>query len=53
MKRIPLLSYRLKRGVFWYYFDWHDAQPAVPGRRNPLFPIDLQKNGGFLFPVRA
>ena len=54
VKRIPLLSYRLKRGVFWYYFDWHEAQPAVqPDARNPLLPIDLQENGGFLFRVRS
>ena len=54
VKRVPLLSYRLKRGLFWYYFDWHEAQPAVqPDARNPMLPIDLGENGGFLFRVRS
>jgi len=54
MKRVPLLSYRLKRGLFWYYFDWQEAQPEVqPDARNPMLPINLQENGGFLFRVRS
>ena len=54
VKRVPLLSYRLKRGLFWYYFDWHETQPAVqPDARNPMLPIDLKENGGFLFRVRS
>ena len=54
IKRVPLLSYRLRRGLFWYYFDWHESQPAVqPDARNPMLPIDLKENGGFLFRVRS
>ena len=54
VKRVPLLSYRLRRGLFWYYFDWQEARPAVqPDARNPMLPIDLQENGGFLFRVRC
>ncbi len=54
VKRVPLLSYRLKRGLFWYYFDWHEAIPTVqPDARNPMLPIDLKDNGGFLFRVRC
>ncbi|MGI6696223.1 MAG: hypothetical protein ACOX6O_08345 [Christensenellales bacterium] len=54
VKRVPLLSYRLKRGLFWYYFDWHEAIPAVqPDARNPMLPINLRENGGFLFRVRS
>lgn len=54
IKRMPLLSYRLKRGLFWYYFDWQEAQPEVQAdARNPMLPIDLAENGGFLFRVRS
>lgn len=54
LKRIPIFGYRLRQGLFWFYFDRQDAQPQVQeDALNPCMPINLKQNGHFLFRVRV
>ena len=53
LRRIPLFAYRLRRGLFWHYFDRQDKGPRVePDSRNILMPLNLTQNRDFLFRVR-
>lgn len=50
MPRFPGFRMRLKRGVFWYYFEPNDAPgPFVqPDIANPCQPIRFKEDGGWL-----
>lgn len=50
MPRFPGFRMRLKRGVFWYYFEPNDAPgPFVqPDIANPCQPIRFHEDGGWL-----
>ncbi len=53
LKRIPLFAYRLRKGLFWHYFDRQDKGPRVePDARNILMPLNLTQSQDFLFRVR-
>ncbi|MEG1605563.1 MAG: hypothetical protein RR452_06150 [Clostridia bacterium] len=53
VKRLPSFAYRLRRGVFWYYFDHLSGAPILQADvANPLVAMDLAQNDHFLFRVR-
>ncbi len=53
LKRIPLFAYRLRKGLFWHYFDRQDKGPQVePDTRNILMPLNLTRSQDFLFRLR-
>lgn len=53
LKRIPTFAYRLRRGVFWYYFEHMDGAPQIQEDvGNPLVRMDLNENGRFMYRVR-
>ncbi len=52
LKLIPAFNVKLRRGLFWYYFDSNFASPIV--KKDCSFPcnsIDRFKENGFLFRV--
>ncbi|MGI6168366.1 MAG: hypothetical protein ACOYI4_01435 [Christensenellales bacterium] len=53
IKRFPVFSLRLKRGLFWYYFERNENR-ALVGKdvANPCMPIRPRENDGFMFRVR-
>ncbi|NLW20757.1 MAG: hypothetical protein GXY84_05225 [Clostridiales bacterium] len=54
LQRIPLFSYRLRRGLFWHYFERQRAVPqVVEDARNPLLPINLTGERDFMFRLRV
>jgi NRPS condensation-like uncharacterized protein len=53
LKRIPTFAYRLRRGVFWYYFEHMRGAPALQRDvGNPLVRMDFSENGHFMYRVR-
>lgn len=54
LRRIPLFAYRLRRGLFWHYFDRQDKGPTVESdARNFLMPLNLAGSQDFLFRLRC
>ncbi|MDI9519800.1 MAG: hypothetical protein QM308_01380 [Bacillota bacterium] len=54
LKRLPLFSYRLKRGLFWYYLESQEAKPRVEeDARNPMLPFNLAGETRFMFRLRV
>ena len=55
LKRIPLFSYRLKRGLFWFFMESQSGK--VPKIQedvvNPCVPINLRQNDHFMFRIRV
>ncbi len=52
--RLPSLTFRLKRGLFWRYFEKNDGLPPIlDDVKNPLNRIKFHDNNGFLFRVRV
>ena len=53
IKRLPLFSYRLRRGLFWNYFEVQRHGPRVQeDARNPMLPFNLTSGHRFLFRLR-
>lgn len=53
IRRIPSFQYRLKQGVFWFYFEKQEITPIVqPDAVNPLISIKARDERQFLFRVR-
>ena len=53
IRRIPSFQYRLKQGVFWFYFEKQESLPIVQSDAvNPLISIKARDEGYFLFRVR-
>lgn len=53
LRRIPTFAYRLRRGVFWYYFEHMEGAPELQRDvGNPLVRMDLNENGHFMYRVR-
>lgn len=53
LRRIPTFAYRLRRGVFWYYFERMKGAPELQRDvGNPLVRMDLNENGHFMYRVR-
>jgi NRPS condensation-like uncharacterized protein len=52
LPRFPTLAVKLKKGLFWYYFETHPDIPAVIAEKAPLCrPIETDETNGFLFRV--
>ena len=53
LHRFPSFNYRLKKGLFWHYFEWQTVEPTIqPDAVNPLISIVSRDEGNFLFRVR-
>lgn len=53
IKRIPSFSYRLRTGLFWYYFSYiDDVLNIEPDANNPMIKIKWKDNKHFMFRVR-
>jgi hypothetical protein len=53
LNRFPAFRVRLRKGVFWHYFEHNDLLPPVtPDVKNPCMKIEHRKNNYFLFRVR-
>lgn len=53
IKRFPSFNIRMRKGVFWYYFESNaTAVPVVmPDINNPCTPIRWKDNNGFLIRI--
>ncbi len=52
LKRMPTFNVRIKRGLFWYYFEKNPNEPTIlPDIKNPCYRINFKENKGFLFRV--
>lgn len=52
LKRMPSFNVRIRRGLFWYYFEKNPNEPTVlPDIKNPCYRIKFKENKGFLFRV--
>ena len=48
MRRFPSFRYSIRRGLFWWFLQKLENDPTVGGFRR-LAPIDLKRNGGYMF----
>ena len=48
MRRFPSFRYSIRRGLFWWFLQKLENDPAVGGFRK-LAPIDVKRNGGYMF----
>lgn len=52
LPRFPCFNVRLRRGLFWYYFEKNPHLPPVlPDIANPCQRVKRKENNGFLFRV--
>lgn len=52
MPRFPCFDVRLRKGLFWYYFEKNEQIPPVmPDIKNPCQRVKRKENRGFLFRV--
>ena len=52
LKRIPSFNVRIRRGLFWYYFEQNPNELEVlPDIKNPCYRIKFKENKGFLLRV--
>lgn len=52
LKDLPAFAVKMRRGVFWYYFEQNPAKPVVREEFcPPCFRIELRRNWGFLFRI--
>ena len=52
LKDLPAFAVKMRRGVFWYYFEQNPAKPVVREEFcPPCFRIELRRNRGFLFRI--
>lgn len=50
LRRIPSFNVRIKKGLFWYYFEKNPNELEVlPDIKNPCYRIRFKENKGFLF----
>lgn len=53
LRRLPWFSFRLKRGLFWFYLERSDGAPRIePDVGNPCVRMRLKENDGFCMRVR-
>lgn len=52
LRRIPSFNVRIKKGLFWYYFEQNPNEfQVLPDIKNPCYRINFKENNGFLFRV--
>jgi len=53
LRRLPLFSFQLKRGLFWFYLERSDGAPKIQQDvGNPCVRMRFQDNDGFGFRIR-
>lgn len=53
IRRFPWLALRIRRGLFWYYFEHMDGAPEIQQDvKNPCVRMKFSENNRFLFRVR-
>lgn len=53
LERLPFFAVRLRRGLFWYYFEANPHPARIePDVRQPLRPLIPGEQGGYLLAVR-
>lgn len=51
--RFPTFKYKLKKGLFWYYFKKINKKTIIEkDYNNPMLRINFQKNNNYMFRVR-
>ena len=54
VKRLPYFTYRLRRGLFWFYLEQQEGVPqAQPDAANPCLPFSTTRDGHYMFRVRV
>lgn len=48
IRRFPSFRYSIRRGMFWWFLQKLENDPAVGSFRR-LTPIDVKRNGGYMF----
>lgn len=48
MNRFPSFRYSIRRGLFWWFLQKLENDPAL-GELENLTPIDVKRNGGYMF----
>ncbi len=50
LKRFPTFCVKLKRGLFWYYFEHNYNEPIIQEEKSNIFhSVRLRENHGFMF----
>lgn len=50
--RFPTFAVKMKRGLFWYFFDAnHETPPVTLEKAPPCRAVEVDENNGFLFRV--
>lgn len=52
IKRFPSFRYSVRRGFFWWFLQKLENEPVVSPRRD-LVPIDVKRNGGYMFSLNC
>ncbi len=53
LKRMPSFSYRLRKGLFWYYLSYiKENPPILEDVRNPMCNSNFKDNKHFMFKIR-
>ena len=50
--RFPSFRYTVRRGFFWWFLQKLENDPEVGARRD-LVPIDVKRNGGYMFSLNC
>ncbi len=53
LPRFPSMCVKIKRGVFWYYFEHNDKTPVIieDDLRHQCVPVRYSESNGFLFKI--
>jgi len=52
IERFPYFNVNLRRGVFWYYFEWNESHPLIePEAHYPCMNMPIKKKGVHPFRV--
>ena len=53
LPRFPSMCVKIKRGVFWYYFEHNDKTPIIieDDLRHQCVPVRYSESNGFLFKI--
>jgi NRPS condensation-like uncharacterized protein len=52
LPRFPTFGVRMRRGLFWYFFEHNPGNAAVTWEKAPVCrPVDLRETNGYLFRV--
>ena len=52
IQRFPSFRYTVRRGFFWWFLQKLENEPVV-GPRRDLTPIDVKRNGGYMFSLNC